>query len=166
VVGGYLWPSTTNKPLGKAVVDGRTGQSGAPPRHPIVRVWEQSTVGAVVFLWHQTVLCRTGQLLFIVRCALTLPSDSAAHYSVGSEPLQSTVALDSRYSAGAPDSPVNYSGERLKKPESGWFSPVQTWCTGHCPVAHRTVQCASPQHTWFLCFFGFGSLTCIFIGLC
>jgi hypothetical protein len=31
VVGGYLYPSTTDKPLGVAVVDGRTGQSGAPP---------------------------------------------------------------------------------------------------------------------------------------
>jgi hypothetical protein len=28
--------------------------SGAPPRHPTVRVREQSTVGAVVFLWHRT----------------------------------------------------------------------------------------------------------------
>jgi hypothetical protein len=53
---------------------------------------------------------------------LTYGSDSActvAHRSVGSEPLQSTVALDSRYSAGAPDSPVDYIGERLEKPESG-----------------------------------------------
>jgi hypothetical protein len=31
VVGGYLQPSTTKQPLGQAVVDGRTGQSGAPP---------------------------------------------------------------------------------------------------------------------------------------
>jgi hypothetical protein len=31
VVGGYLYPSTTKQPLGQAAVDGRTGQSGAPP---------------------------------------------------------------------------------------------------------------------------------------
>jgi hypothetical protein len=44
--------------------------------------------------------------------------------------LQSTVALDSRYSAVTPDSPVNYSGARSKKTESGQFTLVQSWCTG------------------------------------
>jgi hypothetical protein len=44
--------------------------------------------------------------------------------------LQSTVALDSRYSAGAPNSPVNYSRARSEKPESGQFTLVRTWCTG------------------------------------
>jgi hypothetical protein len=76
------------------------------------------------------------------------------------------LAWISRCSAGTPDSPVNYSGVCLLKPESGWFNPVRAWCTGHCPVAHRTVQCTSPQHTkvsfaplnW--------SVTWIFIGLC
>jgi hypothetical protein len=53
-------------PLGKAAVDGRTRQSsappdrhcrlsGAPPRHLTIRFREQSTVGAVDFLWHRTV---------------------------------------------------------------------------------------------------------------
>jgi hypothetical protein len=60
VVGGYLQPSTTNKPLGKATGDGRTGQSGAPPRHPTVRVLEQSTVGGFVLMWHRIVQCHTG----------------------------------------------------------------------------------------------------------
>jgi hypothetical protein len=73
--------------------------------------------------------------------------------------LQSTVARVSRCSAGAPDSPVNYSGACLLKPESGWFNPVRAWCTGHCPVAHRTVRCARPQHTWFLLLLRIGSLT-------
>jgi hypothetical protein len=47
---------------------------------------------------------------------------------------------------GTPDSPVNYSGARLHFPESGWLTLIRTWCTGHCPVAHRTVRCARPQH--------------------
>jgi hypothetical protein len=62
-----------------------TGQSGvppdrscslssAPPHHPTVRIREQSIVGAVVILWHRTVWCHTGQVLFTVRCA----SDSTA----------------------------------------------------------------------------------------
>jgi hypothetical protein len=48
--------------------------SGAPPRHPTVRVREQSTVDIVVFLWHRTVQCHIGQVLFTVWCA----SDFAA----------------------------------------------------------------------------------------
>jgi hypothetical protein len=35
--------------------------SDAPPRHPTVRVLEQLTVGAFVFLWHRTVWWCTGQ---------------------------------------------------------------------------------------------------------
>jgi hypothetical protein len=93
-------------------------------------------------------------------------SDSAAHCSVRQVLLQSTVALDSRYSTGAPDSPVNYSGERLKKPESGEFKIVWSWCTGHCPVAHRTVRCARLGHTRFLCSFVFEPYLQSFIGLC
>jgi hypothetical protein len=56
----------------EATGDGRTGQSGAPPdthclvsgappRHPTVRVQEQLTVGAFVFLWHWAVWWCTGQ---------------------------------------------------------------------------------------------------------
>jgi hypothetical protein len=58
-----------------------------------------------------------------------------------------SLARISYCSAGTPDSPVNYSGVRLLKPESGLFNPVWAWCTEHYPVAYRTVRCASPQHT-------------------
>jgi hypothetical protein len=133
--------------LGKAVVDGRTRQSGAPPRHPTVRVLTQSTVGELVLLWHQTVWCATGHVLFTVRCA----SDSAAltlRTLFICHPLsQSTIRASSRCSDGTPDSPVSYSRARISFPESGCFVFVRTWCTVHCLVAHRTVRCASPQHT-------------------
>jgi hypothetical protein len=49
-------------------------------------------------------VCRTGHALFSVRRALTLRS--ASHCSACRESLQSTVALNSCYSAGAPDSLV------------------------------------------------------------
>ena len=58
--------------------------------------------------------------------------------------MQSTVALVAVAPLGAPDSPVNYSGVRLEKPEGEEFSLYGPWCTGHCPVAHRTVRCARP----------------------
>jgi hypothetical protein len=51
-----------------------------------------------------------------------------------------------------PDSPVNYSGAPLDFPEGEEFSvkspgalDTVRWCTGHCPVAHRTVRCARPE---------------------
>jgi hypothetical protein len=44
--------------------------------------------------------------------------------------LQSTVARRSCCSAGAPDSPVNFSGARLEKPEGGEFGVVRSWHTG------------------------------------
>jgi hypothetical protein len=45
--------------------------SGVLPRHPIVRVREQSTVGAVVFLWHRTCPIHCPVRLWLY--ALTLP---------------------------------------------------------------------------------------------
>jgi hypothetical protein len=52
--------------------------------------------------------------------------------------LQVSVAVDrcagSRCSAGASDSPVNYSGATLEKPETVEFDPVRSWCAGHCPM--------------------------------
>jgi hypothetical protein len=81
---------------------------------------------------------------------LTTVLTSAAHCSA----VRGIVAVDrcasSRYSAGTPDNPVIFSGVRLEKPESGQLILVRSWCTGHCPVAHRTVRCARPGHTRFL----------------
>jgi hypothetical protein len=43
------------------------------------------------------------------------------------------------------------SGVALQKPKAEQFrvdlpgaSDTVRWCTGHCPVAHRTVRCARP----------------------
>jgi hypothetical protein len=58
--------------------------------------------------------------------------------------VQSTVALIAVAPLGAPDSPVNYSGVPLEKPEGEEFEVDPPWCTEHCPVAHRTVRCARP----------------------
>jgi hypothetical protein len=49
VVEGYLYPSTTNKPLGVTAVNGRTGHCPVrQPRHPTVRILELLTVGGFV----------------------------------------------------------------------------------------------------------------------
>jgi hypothetical protein len=79
---------------------------------------------------------------------------SAAHCAAMFTLSESTVArwiVVARWfteqSDGTPDSLVNYSRVRLRFPESGCLAPVRPWCTGHCPVANRTVRCARPQHT-------------------
>jgi hypothetical protein len=58
--------------------------------------------------------------------------------------LQTTVGAVAVAPLGAPDSPVNYSGVALQKPEGEEFEVYGPWHTGHCPVAHRTLRCASP----------------------
>jgi hypothetical protein len=141
VVGRYLQPSTTKKSLGKTASDGRTGQSGAPPRHPIVRVRSSVDRWGFVFLRHRTVRCPSDFLLWLLPCTVL-------HCCVVSALLQLIVARVSRCSAGTPDSPVNYSGLRLRKPESGWLDSVRYWCTG---------QSGAPDHITlgFFCSFEF-----------
>jgi hypothetical protein len=76
--------------------------SGAPPHHPTVKVRKQLTVGRFVLLRHRTVRCHTGQVLFTVWCA----SDFYRALLRIVAFAESTVALDSCCSTGAPDSPV------------------------------------------------------------
>jgi hypothetical protein len=59
--------------------------------------------------------------------------------------VQSTVARIAVAPHGEPDSPVNYSGVRLEKPEGEELEVDSPWCTGHCQVAHRIVCCARPE---------------------
>jgi hypothetical protein len=61
--------------------------SGALPHHPTIRVWEQSTVGAVVFMWH-----RTGP----VHCLVRLGPCRTLFFTVALSALflQSTVVVD------------------------------------------------------------------------
>jgi hypothetical protein len=115
--------------------DGRTGQSGAPPdthysvsgappRNPTVRVLEQLTVGAFVFLWHRTVWWCTGQS----GAPLTRCSDFCRVLCCTVPAVRvDRCALDSRCPlAHRTDSPVNYSGARLRFPESGWLTLVRS----------------------------------------
>jgi hypothetical protein len=63
----------------------------------------------------------TGQSLFTVRCAFWRCSDFCAHCSALTARCRRPLALCSRYSAGAPDSPVNYSGAAPRISEGGKF---------------------------------------------
>jgi hypothetical protein len=147
-LGGIYSPQPPNNRWGWAPVDGRTRKSGAPatsPNHLGLTVGALSSNG-------------TGQTLFTVWCAYSGCSDFCTHCSCNVA-LQASVVVDrcagSRCSAwctgqsgGTSDSLVNYSGARPQKPECEEFEGVRSWCTGHCPVAHRTARCARPGHTW------------------
>jgi hypothetical protein len=68
-------------------------------------------------MWHRTVWCRTGQSGAPLTAALTY---AVVLFIRQSRPLRT----DSRCSAGAPDSPVNYSGAALGKPEGEEFELI------------------------------------------
>jgi hypothetical protein len=94
------------------------------PRHPTVRVLTVSTVGALT-AWG------TGQSLSGAPSGIALTlRELSTHCSLISRPLESTVALASRCSACTPDSPVNYSGAWIQKPEGEEFEVDPPWCTG------------------------------------
>jgi hypothetical protein len=127
--------------------------SGAPPRRFIVRPWSWSTVGGFVLMWHRTVRCPSDQMLWL------LPRSLFCTVHCQSRPLHA----DSRCSAGAPDSPVNYSGAVPGKPEAEEFELIHPgapdtvrWCTRHCPVRQTRA------HFGFLFAPFFWSLTCSF----
>jgi hypothetical protein len=127
-------------------------------------------------MWHQTVWCRTGQVLCTLDryCALSDAPLAAAltsartvlHCSRCRRPLESTIALASRCSAGAPDSPVNYSRAALLKPEGGKFEVVRPWAPD--TVRWHTGQSGAPDQGSLRFFFAplFWNPNLIFIGLC
>jgi hypothetical protein len=138
-----------------AAVDGRTGQSGAPPdrhcrlsgappRHPTVRVREQSTVGAVVFLWHRIVRCHTGHFLVCLWLLLWLLARTV-------HAPESTVARVSCCSAGAPDSSVAHRTVRWIIAERAWRNPRVAGLALYGPSTPDTVwwhtgQSIAPDH--------------------
>jgi hypothetical protein len=143
-LGGIYSPNHRNGRWGRLLSYGAPDSPVRQPRHPTVRVrpLELLTCGPLDSpMVHQTapVHCLVRHLapaltsaragaLFIVHCRL----------------LQTTVGAVSRCSAGTPDSPVNYSGEPFSETRSLAVGGNSPWCTGHCPVAHRTVRCARP----------------------
>ena len=87
-------------------------------------------------------------------CLLVAPDSLVVHRTVScpSDLCRGTVlhcsfvrvdhcALHSRYPAGTPDSPVNYSGARPRFPKSGWLDHVRSWCTGQSGAPdHNTLK--------------------------
>jgi hypothetical protein len=117
-----FWSSWPLAPLSSC----GTGQSGGAP-DSTVPLW-------LAALTSTTVLC----------CNVLLSELTIARWRAVARWLTGQFVV-------TPDSPVNYSRVRLRFPESGYMAPIRPWCTRHCPVAHRTVWCARPQHTQVFC---------------
>jgi hypothetical protein len=112
------------------------------PRHPTVRIrpLELLTCGPPDCpMHHRTVTVHCPMRLLTP--ALT-SARTGAHCSVSLFLCRRPLALFSRYSAGTPDSPVNYSGAASPNSQRWQVWSGTPWCTGHCPVVHRTVRCA------------------------
>ena len=123
------------------------------PRHPTVRVLTVSTVGALTS-WG------TGQSGAAPdsHCSLSdAPSGAAltlrelsAHCSAFAGVRWSRPLRWSRCSAGTPDSPVNYSGAALQKPEGEEFESIAPGAPD--TVRWHTGQSGAPGQgsLWFL----------------
>jgi hypothetical protein len=97
-------------------------------RHPTVRVQELLTVGALSSSGTGQSGATPDRHCSVSGAPLTGGSDSTCtvhHCSSGARAFASTVARSSHCSAVTPDSPVNYSGARPEKPESGEFEIVR-----------------------------------------
>jgi hypothetical protein len=117
------------------------------PRHPTVRVLTVLTVGALT-AWGTGQSGATPDRYCSLSGAPSRACSDSARIVRALFSCQSIVGVDrcasGRCSTGTPDSPVNYSGACPQKPEGEEFEVDPPWCTGHCPVAHRTVRCARP----------------------
>jgi hypothetical protein len=126
VLNGIYSPQPPKQPLGVAAVDGRTGQSDAPP--DTIRCASHVTQPLGFEQFRPLELC-----LLVApdrHCSLSGAPLAAALTSVRTIALQASIAVDrcagSRCSVwctgqsdGTPDSPVNYSGVALEKHEGG-----------------------------------------------
>jgi hypothetical protein len=117
------------------------------PRHPTVRVLTQSTVGALTSGCTRQSGAASDRHCSLSGAPLTSALTSAANCSAVRGTMQSTIAPRVVAPLGTSDSPVNYSGVALEKPECGEFGLVRSWCTGHYSVAHRTIRCARPGYS-------------------
>jgi hypothetical protein len=146
VVGGIYSPNHQTNRWGGCLSMGTPDSPVHQPRHPTVRVLTVSTVGALTS-WG------TGQsgaapdrhcsLSGALLALLWLCANCPRTVHVCRRPLELTVALDSRCSAGTPDSPVTHRTVRWIIVERLSKNP-KVKSLSRSPLVHRTVWCARP----------------------
>jgi hypothetical protein len=147
VVGGVFIAPTTKVAVGRGCCRRahRTVRCASHVTQPLgFNRWSSDKWG------HRSVRWCTGQLLFTVRCTICACSDFCArsprtvHLSTDRCAWRSLLRWHTGQSGATLDSPVNYSREPFLETRSLAVGGDSPWCTGHCPVAHRTVRCARP----------------------
>jgi hypothetical protein len=144
---GIYIPQPPNNRWGRLLSMGAPDSPVRKPRHPTIRVLTQSTVGVLTFGGIGQSGTAPDRHCSLSGAPLTSVLTSATNCSAVRGTMQLTVAPKRRCSAVTPDSPMNYSGATPEKPEGEEFRVCTAWCTGHCPVAHRTVRCARPGYS-------------------
>jgi hypothetical protein len=129
----------------------RTGTIGCPVcRHvtQLLGFGAKSTVGALS-------PCNTGQSGALWLCGSNF-SRCTIHFVSTFAADRCTQIAVARWltgqSGGTSDGPVNYSGARLRKPESSCLHPIRSWCTG---------QSGAPDHSTLDSFCSFAPLNWI-----
>jgi hypothetical protein len=162
---GIFIAPTTKMAVGKAVCRWahRTVRCASHITQPLgFDRWSSDRLG------HRTVRWCTGQVMFTVRCAFCVNCPRIVHL------LQTTVGAVVVALHGTPDSPVNYSGVAFPETRRYRVRVHPPWCTGHCPVVHRTLSFGTPDSPvrqtraafGFFCSFLFEPYLGLFIGLC
>jgi hypothetical protein len=135
------------------------------PRHPTVRVLTVSTVGALTScapdspVPHRTSTVHSSVCLLALLWLLPRTVALSGHCAIDRCADSRCSAWCTGQSGGTPDSPMNYSGVRLEKPEGEEFEFDPAWCTRHCPVRQTRVLFG-----FFAPFFW--TLICIFLLVC
>jgi hypothetical protein len=135
--------------------NGATGQSGSAPD----RSCSLSGAPSAPALTSARAVVHCSVLLFLCRRPLAWTTDAPLAHR--------TVRCYTGQSGATPDSPVNYSGAASPNSRRWQVWSGTPWCTGHCPVVHRTVRCARPGLPLdCLLLFLFEPFLGLFIGLC
>jgi hypothetical protein len=129
------------------------------PRHPTVRVLKILTVGAQTSCHTEQSGMAPDRCCSLSGVPLTLALTSVRIVHALFTLLQTTVVLDSRCSAGPPDSLVNYSGATLEKLKGEEFESI-------APGAPDSPVCQTRVLFGFFCSFLLNHNFDLFIGLC
>jgi hypothetical protein len=122
------------------------GAPDSPVRHRTLSGAPATSPGRWVLTVGALTSGATGQSLFTVRCA------RSEHCSLFLYRCRRPLALRAVALLGTPDSPVNYSGAASPNSRRWQVRSGTPWCTGHCPVVHRTLSGAPDQGCLWVAF--------------
>jgi hypothetical protein len=122
----------------------RTRQSGAPPDIPYslsgadrLPKLAQPTIEDLEPLANRTLFGAH----WTVRCPYQTVGSAMRHARIARPTVGAADRWLTGQSGAPPDSPVNFSRTPPTNSRERPVDQTPAWCTGHCPVHHRTVRC-------------------------